>query len=54
MQYLIKYKKLIIITILIILLPIIIPILLNIEDVLFKLGIELGTHIRYILEGYMC
>lgn len=35
-------------------LPIIVPVISSISNVIFTLGVELGTNIRYILEGFSC
>ncbi len=51
MQCIVKYKKHILYLVGIVLTPIILPILSTITNVIFKLGIELGTNIRYIVEG---
>lgn len=51
MQCIIKYKKYIIYILGIALIPVILPLLSTITNVLFKLGVELGTNIRCIVEG---
>ncbi len=51
MQYLVKYKKQILYSLGIILIPVILPFLSTIINIIFKLGVELGTNIRCIVEG---
>ncbi|MEG1647515.1 MAG: hypothetical protein RR325_01960 [Bacilli bacterium] len=54
MQSIIKYKRFIFLGLGFILLPLIVPIFSSTIDVIFNLGVVLGTEIRHILTGFMC
>jgi len=53
MSTLVKNKKIILITG-ILLIPIVVPILTSIIEFIFNSGVEIGTKIRYIMEGFSC